>query len=247
MEFNAINKITASRMVVEQIFDKLKAGEIKPGDKLPSQMELAKLFRVGRTSIREAIKALDAMGYIDVIQGKGTFFKNNISSDGLYLIGLKKALEVVSLADLMKTREVLECRAAELASKSADPKNLQRLQEAIKILNQTEYGKKFMVADVEFHVALAEASGNILLCEILKLLVEKVHRHHLIYFSISSILVKKTKDTANQILSHIIRGEGENAAACVRYHLSVVDDALKDTVSAETPKKGESKISDNQD
>ena len=247
MEFNAINKITASRMVVEQIFDKLKAGEIKPGDKLPSQMELAKLFRVGRTSIREAIKALDAMGYIDVIQGKGTFFKNNISSDGLYLIGLKKALEVVSLADLMKTREVLECRAAELASKSADPKNLQRLQEAIKILNQTEYGEKFMEADLGFHVSLAEASGNILLCEILKLLVEKVHRHHLIYFSISSILVKKTKDTANQILSHIIRGEGENAAACVRYHLSVVDDALKDTVSAETPKKGESKISDNQD
>lgn len=247
MEFNAINKITASRMVVEQIFDKLKAGEIKPGDKLPSQMELAKLFRVGRTSIREAIKALDAMGYIDVIQGKGTFFKKNISSDGLYLIGLKKALEVVSLADLMKTREVLECRAAELASKSADPKNLQRLQEAIKILNQTEYGKKFMEADLGFHVSLAEASGNILLCEILKLLVEKVHRHHLIYFSISSILVKKTKDTANQILSHIIRGEGENAAACVRYHLSVVDDALKDTVSAETPKKGESKISDNQD
>jgi GntR family transcriptional repressor for pyruvate dehydrogenase complex len=234
-------------MVVEQIFDKLKAGEIKPGDKLPSQMELAKLFRVGRTSIREAIKALDAMGYIDVIQGKGTFFKKNISSDGLYLIGLKKALEVVSLADLMKTREVLECRAAELASKSADPKNLQRLQEAIKILNQTAYGKKFMEADLGFHVSLAEASGNILLCEILKLLVEKVHRHHLIYFSISSILVKKTKDTASQILSHIIRGEGENAAACVRYHLSVVDDALKDSVSVETPKKGESKISDNQD
>jgi DNA-binding FadR family transcriptional regulator len=147
----------------------------------------------------------------------------------------------------MKTREVIECSAAELASKSTDTKKLQRLQEAIKILDQTENGKNFIEADLGFHVALAEASGNILLCEILKLLVEKVHRHHLIYFSISSILVKKTKDTANQILSHIIRGEGENAAACVRYHLSVVDDALKDTVSAETPKKGESKISDNQD
>jgi GntR family transcriptional repressor for pyruvate dehydrogenase complex len=247
MEFNAINKITASRMVVEQIFDKLKAGEIKPGDKLPSQMELAKLFKVGLSSIREAIKALDAMGYVDIIQGKGTHFKKNISSDSLYLIGLKKALEVVSVKDLMKTREVIECSAAEFASKSADMNKLQRLQEAIKILDQAEYGKNFLEADLGFHIALAEASDNILLCEILKLLVEKVHRHHLVYFSISSTLVKKTKDTAKQILDHIIRGEGKKAAACVRYHLSVVDDALKDTVSVEMPRKIGNKKNDTQD
>lgn len=241
MEFDAINKITASRMVVEQFFRKIKAGEIKPGDKLPSQLELAKLFSVGRTSIREAIKALDAMGYLDVIQGKGTFLRKTLSSDDLYLIGLKKALEVVDLSDLMKTREILECNAAELASKSAEPKNIQRLQEVVKILNESEHGKQFMEADLGFHLALAEASDNILLCEILKLLVEKVHRHHLIYFSISSELVKRTKDSANQILSHIISGEGQKAAACVRSHLSVVDDALKDTASVELLRKDESK------
>ena len=233
MEFKAINKITASRMVVEQILEKLKAGDIKPGDKLPPQVELAKIFGVGLSSIREAIKALDAMGYVDIIQGKGTHFKANISSDYLYLIGLKKALEIVSVKDLMKTREVIECRAAELASKSGDINKLQGLQNAIKVLDQAEHGKNFLEADLGFHMALAEASDNILLCEILKLLVEKVHRHHLVYFSISSTLVKKTKDTAKQILGHIIKGQGENAAACVRYHLSVVDDALKDTVSAE--------------
>jgi len=247
MEFNAINKVTASRMVVEQIIDKLKAGEIKPGDKLPSQMELTKVFRVGLSSIREAIKALDAMGYVDVIQGKGTHFKKNISSDSLYLIGLEKALEVVDVHDLMKTREVIECSAAELASKSPDPIKLQRLQEAIKTLNQAEYGKNFIEADLGFHIALAEASSNLLLCEILKLLVEKVHRHHLIYFSVSSALVKKTKDTANQILSHIIRGEGNKAAACVRHHLNVVDEALEDTVSVEMPRKIKNNKSDNQD
>jgi GntR family transcriptional repressor for pyruvate dehydrogenase complex len=246
MQFSAITKITASRMVVEQILDKIKSGEIKPGDKLPSQMELTKLFQVGRTSIREAIKALDAMGYLDVIQGKGTFFKKIISFDDLYFIGLKKALEAVNLTDLMCTREVLECKAAELASISPDPKKLQHLQEAIKKLSQIEgETKSFIEADLEFHFALAEASGNILLCEILKLIIEKVHRHHLIYFSISSILYKKTIDTANKILYHIIKGDGENAAACVRYHLTVVSDALKDTVSEKTSKKGESKISDN--
>jgi len=234
-------------MVVEQFLNKIKAGEIKPGDKLPSQLELAKLFRVGRTSIREAIKALVATGYLDVIQGKGTFLKKNISSDSLYFIGIKKALEIVSLKDLMKTREVIECSAAELASKSADMDKLQRLQKAIKILDQAEHGKNFLEADLGFHIALAEASDNLLLCEILKLLVEKVHRHHLVYFSISSRLVKKTKDTAKQILGHIIKGEGENAASCVRYHLSVVDDALEDTVSVEMSQKSQNEKSDKQD
>ena len=62
-------------MVVEQILDSLKTGEFSPGEKLPSQMNLADMFEVGRSSVREAIKALDAMGYLEVIQGRGTFLK----------------------------------------------------------------------------------------------------------------------------------------------------------------------------
>jgi GntR family transcriptional repressor for pyruvate dehydrogenase complex len=61
-------------MVVEQILDSLKTGEFSPGEKLPFQMNLADMFEVGRSSVREAIKALDAMGYLEVIQGRGTFF-----------------------------------------------------------------------------------------------------------------------------------------------------------------------------
>ncbi|MGD9361167.1 MAG: GntR family transcriptional regulator, partial [Desulfobacterales bacterium] len=66
MPFKAIEKSTASRMVVEQILDSLNTGEFKAGEKLPSQMDLADMFRVGRSSVREAIKALDVMGYLDV-------------------------------------------------------------------------------------------------------------------------------------------------------------------------------------
>jgi GntR family transcriptional repressor for pyruvate dehydrogenase complex len=74
MPFKAIEKSTASRMVVEQILDSLKTGEFSPGEKLPFQMNLADMFEVGRSSVREAVKALDFMGYLEVIQGRGTFF-----------------------------------------------------------------------------------------------------------------------------------------------------------------------------
>jgi GntR family transcriptional repressor for pyruvate dehydrogenase complex len=72
--FKAIEKSTASRMVVEQILDSLKTGEFSPGEKLPFQMNLADMFEVGRSSVREAVNALDFMGYLEVIQGRGTFF-----------------------------------------------------------------------------------------------------------------------------------------------------------------------------
>ena len=108
MPFKAIEKSTASRMVVEQILDSLKTGEFRPGEKLPSQMDLADMFGVGRSSVREAIKALDAMGYMEVIQGKGTFFKKDISSDDITLSALKNVLDSVTFSDLMKARVILE-------------------------------------------------------------------------------------------------------------------------------------------
>jgi GntR family transcriptional repressor for pyruvate dehydrogenase complex len=227
MPFKTVEKSTASRMVVEQILDSLKTGEFKPGEKLPSQKDLADLFSVGRSSVREAIKALDAMRYLDVIQGKGTFFKKDISSDDQSLTDLKDALDSVTFSDLMKARVALECNAVELAAASGDPNHIHDLQEAVKKLQQSfaERGK-FIEIDLAFHLALAKATNNIVIFEMMRLLLEKVHNHHLVYFGISSEMRKETIVTANQILSYIIKGEGKKGAACMRRHLRVVKEVL---------------------
>ena len=228
MPFKAIKQSTASQMVVEQILDSLKTEEFKPGEKLPSQMDLAKMFNVGRSSIREAIKSLDALGYLEIIQGKGTSFKKDIPSDKAYLSGLKDALEEATLLDLMKIGMILECYAAELAADSANPKHIQQLKEAIESIQVSENDRKnFIEMDLRFHFALAQATGNIAICEILKLLLEKVHRHHLIYFAISSETRKRTIATANQILSCILKGDAKKASACMRDHLDAMMDELK--------------------
>jgi GntR family transcriptional repressor for pyruvate dehydrogenase complex len=227
MPFKAVEKSTASRMVVKQILDSLRTGEFKLGEKLPSQKDLADLFGVGRSSVREAIKALDAMEYLNVIQGRGTFFKRNIPSDAQSLTDLKNALDSVAFSDLMKARVILECSAVELAAASVDPNQIHCLQESVKKLQESEEDReKFIKIDLAFHLALAEATNNIVIYEMMKLLLEKVHNHHLVYFGITSGMREKTIATANQILSYIIKGEGKKGAACMRRHLSLVKEVL---------------------
>ena len=160
-------------MVVEQILDSLRTGEFKLGEKLPSQKDLADMFGVGRSSVREAIKALDAMKYLDVIQGKGTFFKKDFPSDDQSLTDLKNALDSVAFSDLMKARVILECNAVELAAASVDPNHIHGLQEAVKKLQESEEDReKFIRIDLAFHLALAEATNNIVIYEMMKLLLD---------------------------------------------------------------------------
>jgi len=211
-------------MVVEQILESLQNEEFKPGEKLPSQRDLADMFNVGLSSIREAIKALDVMGYLEITQGRGTFFKTSIPSDDQSLPDLMDALESVTFADLMKAREVLECSAVAFASDSADSNQIKNLQKAVKKLEKNDGSRAaFLEADLAFHFALAQAANNILIYQMLKLLLEKVHTHHFTYFSLSEEMRAKTIDTANQILSFIIQKEGNNGAACMRRHLDIMN------------------------
>ena len=82
MTFETIHKRSAPEKVVEQILQKVKAGELLPGSRLPSQRELAQIMGVGRSSMREAINALVVMGYLEAIHGKGTFIRKALPATG---------------------------------------------------------------------------------------------------------------------------------------------------------------------
>ena len=120
MEFKAIKRSSAPELVVEQILKSIESGALAPGGQLPSQKELSVRFGVSRASVREATKALNAMGYLDIIQGKGTFVRAAVASRNPSINQLHEALEAVSFFDLMNSREILECTAAELAAEMAD-------------------------------------------------------------------------------------------------------------------------------
>ena len=163
--------------IVQQVIDRLTYAmiykELRPGDKLPTEMELATSFGVGRNSIREAIKILVSFGVLDIRRPEGTFvasgFSDKMINPLLYGIILDQS---DSLDNLKELREWIDFGILELAMEKAAPEDLFQLEEQLKnLLTEIDGGDvdKVFVADDHFHEAISTAAHNSLLGQIAKL------------------------------------------------------------------------------
>jgi GntR family transcriptional repressor for pyruvate dehydrogenase complex len=242
LKFDAVQLTSAPGALAEQIIKQIKAGNLKPGTVLPSQRELAKIFKVGLGSVREAIKILDVMGYLNVIRGKGTFVADGAHNAENQVSQLDRVLEAVSLADVMKAREVVECASARLAAVAADQESIERLKSLTIAMEASFRDKKvFYELDFDFHVAVAEATNNRVLLEIVKLLVDRAHNY--IGFmdnalSMSMPLnVERAVGTARRIVQFIAGGDGDSAADEMHRHLNIVKWELEKEFLGDIDKK----------
>jgi GntR family transcriptional repressor for pyruvate dehydrogenase complex len=229
--FEAIRKSSAPEIVVEQILKQLQSGEIATGARLPSQRALAQSFGVGRSSMREALNALAVMGYLDVQQGRGTFIAQQLPDANPSISKLQAALKAGSLLDVIELRETLECKAAELAAERSDSRYLRRLEQALRDMEESQGDyRRFLQADVEFHITLAEATTNQIFSEIVRFLLEKVVGHHETFKTTLISLEYRSHSirTLKQVLACIKREDGRGAAEWMREHLNAIRRELKD-------------------
>lgn len=232
MKFEAVRVNSAPEVLVEKILDRIQSGELAPGACLPSQRALARMFHVGLGSVREAIKILNVMGHIHVIQGKGTFIADKALHSDHQTSSLDSALEAVSLSDLMKAREMVECGAARLAAAAADEEGIARLKEISRRMQKSfEETAAFYEHDFSFHLAVAEATRNRAIYEIVKLLVDRAHNHidfmHTSLGISMSFNVEKAVETARRVVSFIEAGDAVNAEQTMQRHLNIVNEELE--------------------
>ena len=163
--------------VVQQVIDRLTYAmiykELRPGDKLPTEMELAASFGVGRNSIREAIKILVSFGVLDIRRPEGTFvasgFSDKMINPLLYGIILDQSDSIDSLKEL---REWVDVGILELAMEKAKAEDVFQLEEKLnKLAAEINVGNvaKIFIADDEFHEAISTAAHNSLLGQIARL------------------------------------------------------------------------------
>ncbi len=230
MTFEAIRKSSAPDMVAEQIIEKITGGELAPGTRLPAQRDLAQMLGVGRSSVREAINALVVMGYLEPLQGKGTFIKDMLPTSDPGIEKLSAALSAGSIFDLMEARELLECRSAALAAERSDDVQIRNLKAAMQKVSgtETEYAI-FLDADIGFHAAVAEAAGNVVLCELTKLVLDKVVAHH---NALKTVLLppayrEVSIRTAARVVEAIEAADGDAASRWMAQHLNAIRGELK--------------------
>ncbi|MDP4125612.1 MAG: FadR/GntR family transcriptional regulator [Bacillota bacterium] len=149
------------KQIVEQIGQLVAEGQLKPGDRLPSERELVERFQVSRASIREAISALEMMGLIEVRSGEGTYIRavgiDSVVAPLAWMLFMEKDTDL----ELYEARKILEVQAAGLAAERAEDEEINDIFEALETmridLQNQSLGEE---ADHHFHYAIARATHN---------------------------------------------------------------------------------------
>lgn len=206
--------------IVEQIEGSILSGQLNPGDKLPSETELARQFGVSRTAVREAIKALSHKGLIEVSAGRGTYVLDSTSKvmrDSLGLI-MKFGLEE-GTKYLAEVRGILEPEIAALAASRREREHILAMQEAYAAMDASmEDIDAFIESDLDFHLAMAEASQNPLILMLIDTMIELL-RESRIRFARSTGAVTRAQAHHKQILQAIIDSDPAAAREAMNEHL----------------------------
>jgi GntR family transcriptional regulator, transcriptional repressor for pyruvate dehydrogenase complex len=151
---------TVSEDVARRLRLLIHSGQLGPGDRLPPERDLAPLMCVGRVSLREAIRLLQARGYVEVRRGAtGGTFVTQLDRPYEDWLGQMRS-RVDEIGDIIDMRIGLETRAAVLAARRRTDEHLAEMTEAIEQLDASENRVSFRTADARFHGALVRAAQN---------------------------------------------------------------------------------------
>jgi len=226
MSHTVYNPIQTERLyeqIVNQIEQRIIAGDLKVGDQLPPENELAEQFGVSRTAVREAVKALREKRLVEIRIGKGTFITNAAPETMRRSLGLIMKLGAAnSSAHLVEVREILEPEIAALAATRITEEYISAMQQAVVTMDTAlDDVVVFVEADLDFHLALAEGTQNpiipILMDSIIDMLREQRKR-----IGLASGGLERGQFHHKRILDAVIHRDSQAARQAMQDHLQQV-------------------------
>jgi GntR family transcriptional repressor for pyruvate dehydrogenase complex len=215
-----------SDQAFEQIRDLIFRGQLKPGEQIMPERDLAQALGVSRPTVREAIKQLVTMGLLEHRQGQGTFVRS--ISDQRELNPLAAMIEGHSptLEELLEVRMGLEGQAVALAAQRATPEELQVLEKALdRMLAENRAGRLGIEEDVSFHMTIAYATKNPVQIHIMKTFYDLLHygikeNLHYLYEEPGNLDIISQQHT--EIFKAIKAHDPEAAYAAMKQHITFV-------------------------
>jgi GntR family transcriptional repressor for pyruvate dehydrogenase complex len=230
IELKPIKPKRISDQVFEQLRELIFRGELKPGEQIMPERELAEALGVSRTSVRDAIRKLVVMGFLDQKQGQGTFV---CGTEAIQKSPLAVAMENqdASLTDLLEVRMGLETNAAALAALRADEKDIHFLEKSLQELeDQVRQGELGNEADVSFHMAITYATKNPVQIYLMKTFFDFLFigiKENLRYLYEDPKNIDQIFEQHVTIIQAIKDRDPEGASAAMRSHINFVMDFFK--------------------
>ena len=224
--------------IVQQVEESIHRGALKPGDQLPPERELAQQFGVSRTAVREAVKALREKGMVEAYPGRGTFITDGTSyTIKQSLDRMMKTGQAEGSLYLAEVREILEPEIAALAAARADEEDLTAMREAVAIMDSAKKDPdEFIEADLDFHLALAEAATNPFILSLIDSIVGVLREQRLRIFHVDGG-PERGQYHHKRILDAVEHRDALGAREAMKAHLRQVRDDSRHapgTVDADT-------------
>lgn len=222
----------ARKKIYEEISDiilaEIKSGKLKPGDKLPAITKLADSYGVSQASVREALNRLKVLEVIEVKHGHGSFVNQQMP------LGFEQNFEIITKADianLLDLRKIIEVGCARSACEKAEQKDLEKMENTLqKMWTAVENNELGEQADYDFHMAIAEATGNPLLINLMEdvsdTMIRTMKETRRIWLYETKKSIQKIYDEHKLILKAIKDKDEEAAARNMYRHLKEVEDLL---------------------
>jgi len=224
-------------LIMQQIQDLIEGNQLKPGDRLPSERELATALSVSRASVRQAITALSTKGILTVQQGDGTYVTTpTMRSDALAELSLQLVEQQISPNEIIETRILIECECARLCALRATPEFCEKLETLLEH-NRESLGTSVSLEQMntDLHNMIALGAKNKALLRIMSD-IWALMNENMWYF-----LKNKSNDRTSEIEKHlrqhveIVEAIKSNnpllAQEKMREHLSDIDSSFIDLIS----------------
>jgi GntR family transcriptional regulator, transcriptional repressor for pyruvate dehydrogenase complex len=228
-EGKAVYKLVRTSRLYEQIVEQIEGsivkGDLKAGDQLPAERDLAQRFGVSRTAVREAVKALREKGLVEAYSGRGTFITDGTTQAVRQSLDLMvKIGQPEGSTHLAEVRAILEPEIAALAAVRIQEPELTTMRDAVAAMDRAgQDPETYIEADLDFHLALAEGAANPLILSLLDSIVALLREQRLRIFKVPGG-PERGQIHHKRILDAVDRHDSEKAREAMRAHLWQVRD-----------------------
>ncbi len=217
-------------LVADHLLGEMGGGRLRPGDAVPTERDLTRSYRVGRSSVREALRMLESQGLIKSV-GNGAFVvagDQQLLSQSLRIL---LALDRVSLHELYEVRKILEVEAAALAAARRTDEHLHRLEQTIaEMAAGLDSQERYSEADLRFHLEVAAATGNRVIMRVMDGIRDLLHGTLASIYQIPGSPARTLEQ--HRAIAHAIRtGPADAARNAMRRHLVRVEQDIREVLS----------------
>ncbi len=226
MEWPDVEPIKSTRIyeeIVRQIKTLVQEGRLKSGDKLPPERDLAERFKVSRTSVREALRALESVGLIEIRPGEGTFVREISVESLIEPLALVILTQREAVGELFEARRLLEPAIAGLAARRATKEEISEMERILEEqAREVAIGRTGLAQDAAFHAAIASSAHNRAITRIVHALMDLLAQSREESLQIPGRPTRSHQDH-RRILEAIQRRDAASAQEAMLDHLVAVE------------------------